>query len=148
YELYCDPPQMQAVIVEHLRWMWDNVFADEWARNEPMLRESVAAFETMDFSNLTLIEAARAVTTRDLSVNYEDKFNDVEEVVFIPSAHIGPYVLSIKRETTAYLVFGARLPRGMPNPASALNRAELLTRLSALADDTRLRILELLTKHE
>lgn len=149
FALYNDPPQLLATIVEHMRWMWENVAAEEWERSLPMLKESVAAFETLDFSNMTLDEATRAVTTRDLSSLHKEKdVSDVDTVVFVPSTHIGPYVLRAKLGKMMYTVFGARLPRSVPNPASALNRAELLTRLNALADDTRLRILELLTKHE
>jgi ArsR family transcriptional regulator len=41
------------------------------------------------------------------------------------------------------LVFGARLPEGALIDAPDLSRAEMLVRLNALADDTRLRILKL-----
>jgi DNA-binding transcriptional ArsR family regulator len=41
-------------------------------------------------------------------------------------------------------LFGARLPQGSTVDAPDLSRSELLVRLSALADDTRLRILQLL----
>ncbi len=148
YALYHDPPQLQAVIVEHLHWMWANVLRQEWERVRPMLEESVAAFERMDFSNMTAYEAARAVTTRDLRGIMDKKLESVETVIFIPSAHIGPYVSQSKQETALYIIFGARLPRGAQIASSALSRAELLTRLNALADDTRLRILELLTQNE
>ncbi len=147
FELYNDPPQMMAVIVEHLRWVWDEYLAPEWVRILPMLQELVAAFETMELGGMSLDELVRTVTTRDLSAMI-DTYRHVDNVVFVPSAHIGPYVLLVDVEKTLYALFGARLPRSVPNPASALNRAELLTRLNALADDTRLRILELLTTHE
>ena len=47
-------------------------------------------------------------------------------------------------DTTARILFGARIPEGAPVRLPALSRSELLMRPSALADDTRLRILELL----
>ncbi len=147
FELYNDPPQMVAVIAEHLRWVWDEHLAPEWTRILPMLQESVAAFETMELSGMSLDELLHTVTLRDLSTMI-DKYRSVDTVVFVPSAHIGPYVLMVDVDKTLYALFGARLPRSAPNPASALNRAELLTRLNALADDTRLRILELLTTRE
>ncbi len=148
FVLYNDPPQMQATIVEHLRWMYHEVFAEEWARVRPLLEESVAAFQALDFSNLTAYEAIRAVTTRDLREKMPGKFDQVDTIVFVPTAHIGPYIVAIERETTSYLIFGARQPRGVTSVSSALSRSELLTRMNALADDTRLRILELLTKNE
>lgn len=146
--LYHDPPALQAVIVEHLRWLWVNVLQSEWERVRPMLEESVAAFERLDFTNMTVYEAARAVTTRDLRGIMDRKLEHVDTVVFVPSAHIGPYVSQSRQGMTLYIVFGARLPQGAPTASSALSRTELLTRLNALADDTRLRILELLTREE
>jgi DNA-binding transcriptional ArsR family regulator len=148
FALYHDPPRMQAIIVEHLRWLWNEVLADEWQRVQPMLEESVAAFRRMDFSNMTALEAARTVTTRDLSGMFEHKMEVIDTVVFVPSAHIGPYVTVSTLETTLYVIFGARLPRNGQIASSDLSRSELLTRLNALADDTRLRILELMTRNE
>jgi DNA-binding transcriptional ArsR family regulator len=136
------------MIVDHMRWMWNEHLAVEWQRVEPMLRESVAAFDRLDFSNLTAYEAIRAVTTRDLRGQMDEKLSSIDTLVFVPSAHLGPYIVKIKRENELWVLFGARLPRGVEVPSSALSRSELLTRLNALADDTRLRILELLTQHE
>ncbi|MEP7293822.1 MAG: metalloregulator ArsR/SmtB family transcription factor [Chloroflexota bacterium] len=143
-----DPPRLHAILIEHLRWMWESGLADEWRRVEPMLRESIAAFERLDFSNMTAYEAIRAVTTRDLRGKIDDKIDTIETIVFVPSAHIGPYLVRFKQGTTVYCLFGARLPRGVEFASSALSRSELLIRMNALADDTRLRILELLTQHE
>jgi DNA-binding transcriptional ArsR family regulator len=49
------------------------------------------------------------------------------------------------------IFYGARLPRtSAPEnaPTTALTRSELLMRLNALADDTRLKMLKLLTERE
>ncbi len=148
FELYHDPPRMQTLIVEHLHWLWNEALADEWKRVLPMLEEAVAAFRRMDFSNVTALEATRIVTTRDLSGMLEHKTEIIDTVVFVPSAHIGPYVTVSTLATTLYVIFGARLPRNAQIESSALSRSELLTRLNALGDDTRLRILELLTQNE
>lgn len=148
YQLFQNPQQLQVTIVEHLRWMWDNAAKAEWQRVEPMLRDSVAAFEKLDFSNLTAYEAMRAVTTRDVRGKMIEKAETIDTIVFVPAAHIGPYIVQIGTEKILYVIFGARLPRGAHVESPALSRSELLTRLNALADDTRLRILELLTQHD
>lgn len=150
YALYSDPPRLQELVVSHLRYMWDEILEPEWRRILPMLEESVRAFEQMDYSGLTALEAIRMVTGRDLSHMWEDDLEPVRELVFVPSAHIGPYVRLFNRQDnpTAYLIFGARLPAGARVQSPALSRSELLVRLNALADDTRLQILELLTQHE
>ena len=44
------------------------------------------------------------------------------------------------------ILFGARLPEGTEYYAPDLSRAEILVRLGALADDTRLRILRLISE--
>lgn len=147
HQLYRNPQVLQVLIVEHLRAMWDEVLAADWAHHEPLLREAVEAFSQMNYRGLTALEAVRAVTGRDLST-WERELSRAEHLVFVPSAHIGPYVRLFKTDSaTAYLTFGARLPEGARTVSPALNRSELLVRLSALADDTRLQILELLTQH-
>lgn len=145
FDLLQDPPAMQKMIVAHLRQMWHDWLAPEWARVLPMLQESVDAFRQLDYSRMTVLEAIRTVTGRDLS-GYPDQWNS--EIVFIPSAHLGPYVSWSDENKVTYLLFGARLPEGARATSPALSRSDMLVRLSALADDTRLRILELLTKHD
>lgn len=144
HDLLADPPALQALIVSHLRTMWSDWLAPEWTRVLPMLEESAAAFRQLDYSHMSALEAIRAVTGRDLS-GFRDEWPS--ELIFVPSAHIGPYVSWFEREGATWLIFGARLPEGARVVSPALNRSELLVRLSALADDTRLRILELLTQH-
>jgi DNA-binding transcriptional ArsR family regulator len=147
YALLVDLPALQAGIVTHLQSMWDKVLQADWERNLPMLTESVTAFQQINYNGLTAIEAARTITGRDLSATW-DEWSD--EIVFVPSAHIGPYVLRFgwAKSDVTRLMFGARLPEGGRTISPALSRSELLVRLSALADDTRLHMLELLTQHD
>lgn len=146
YILMIDPPKMQQVIVNHLRTMWQTILKPEWERIQPMLQASVNAFSEMDFSNMTPVEAARAVVGQDLQEHWEKMFAEekVDNLVFIPSAHVGPYVSMFKPNGTLWLLFGARLPEGTAVIYPDLSRSELLVRLNALADDNRLRILQLI----
>jgi ArsR family transcriptional regulator len=144
-----DPPGMQNLIVSHLRDMWDAVLAPEWKRVQPILQDSVNAFQQFDYSGLTVYEAIRAVTGRDMRGYWEEDLNRAEKLIFIPSVHSGPYITKFGNNTTTIpLVFGARLPEGARVISPALSRSELVVRLGALADDTRLRILELLSEHD
>jgi DNA-binding transcriptional ArsR family regulator len=147
HRLFNNPPELQARLVSHLRFMWEQVLSPEWARVQPMLQESVDAFRQLDYSGMTALEAVRVVTGRDLSGIWD---NWPKHITFVPSAHIGPYVTRFDtgEEGTSYVIFGARLPEGARMVSPALSRSELLVRLNALADDTRLLILELLTKHD
>jgi ArsR family transcriptional regulator len=148
YDLLQDPPQLLEMITEHLQVMYEEYVAPEWQRVQPMLQESVAAFQKLDYSNLTVYEAIRAVTGRIMHGKLNKKLESVEQLVFVPTAHIGPYVGKALLGDTLYVLFGARLPRGAQSSSSDLSRAELLIRLNALTDDTRLKILELLTRHD
>lgn len=148
HRLFNDPAALLGSISEHLLWMWGETLAAEWERVRPMIEESVAAYERLEFHNLTGLEAIRAVTGRDMTGKMGSKLETSDLLLFMPNAHIGPYISKWKFHDSLLLAFGARLPRGVQTHSSALSRSELLVRLNALADDTRLRILELLTQHE
>ena len=142
-----DPPAMQALLVTHLRTMWDEHVSPEWERNLSLLEESAAAFASLGFDGLTAAEALSKVALRaQLPQECLGWMAEIEHLILIPSAHTGPYVvrLSGPSKTTVRILFGARIPEGVSARLPALSRSELLMRLSALADDTRLRILELL----
>ncbi len=142
-----DPPAMQAMMVAHLRTMWDEFVAPEWKRNLSLLEESAAAFASFGFDGLTAAEALSRVALRaQLPQECLGWMAEIEHLILIPSAHTGPYIvrLSSLSKTTARILFGARIPEGAAVRLPALSRSELLMRLTALADDTRLRILELL----
>jgi DNA-binding transcriptional ArsR family regulator len=150
HALLNDPPAMQDLIVSHLREMWDRFMAREWERVKPMLQESVHAFQQLDFSGKTAAEIARAIDPAlgDNWEKWERYIAQAEQVLFVPSAHLGPYASKFLGERVFVVFFGARLPEGTRVSSPALTRSELLVRLSALADDTRLSILDLLTQHD
>ncbi len=149
HTLLNDPPEMQRIIVAHLRDMWQEVLEPEWKRVAPILQDSVDAFQQLDYSGMTVFEAIRAVTGRDMRGLWEHLLSNAENLVFIPSVHTGPYITKFGDDPkTVPLTFGARLPEGARVTSPALSRSELLVRLSALADDTRLRILELMSEHD
>ncbi len=148
YSLLKDPPGMQQLMVGHMRDMWQAVLEREWQRVAPILQESVDAFREFDYTGLSVYEAIRAVTGRDMRGYWEEHLNRAEHLIFIPSVHTGPYITKFGNGPTVALIFGARLPEGTRVSSPALSRSELLVRLSALADDTRLRILELLSQHD
>lgn len=147
HNLLQDAELLKSTFVNHLRQMWTEVMKPEWERTLPMLQESVDAFQQLDYGQMTALEAVRVVTGRDFRGIWDEWG---KEVIFIPSPHIGPYLTRFDDEANGLtrVVFGARLPEGARVSSPALSRSELLVRLSALADDTRLQILELLTQHD
>jgi DNA-binding transcriptional ArsR family regulator len=147
FDLLNDPPARKDLIISLLREIWDDYLAAQWEQDLPILKESIAAFESLDFSNKSTREIFLEVVNRDgFPEGWEDILAEKEEIIFIPSAHIGPYISMVHQsDTTARIVFGARIPEGASVQSPALQRSELLMRLDALSDETRLRMLELLT---
>ncbi len=149
HSLLNDPITRQNLIVTHLRAMWDEMLAPEWEQNLSMLEESITAYESLGLSGLTAVEALSRVVLRaqipQESVGYLAR---LEKIIFIPSAHTGPYIIQLGslNETTARFLFGPRIPEGAPIRLPALSRSELLMRLNALANDTRLCILQLIAQ--
>jgi DNA-binding transcriptional ArsR family regulator len=147
---------MQQLIVSHLGHVWHTYLSAEWHRVQPMLQDAVTAFSRVDFSEMSLVEAAEYVTGQSLEHDHwtMSMLDRAERLLFVPSAHIGPFLglfhgNSEAQEQVLGIVFGARLPQGAQMPgqelsrAADLSRAEILVRLTALADDTRLQILRL-----
>lgn len=146
HELIIDPVRYQATIVTVLRRLWYGYLEEDWKRHLALLQECVRAYQQLNLSGLTALEAIRAVTGRDVSLNNLFDFSTPEHLMFVPSAHLGPYLSKLGSGPSVRIIFGARLPTGIAGP-TALSRSDVLVRLNALADDTRLRILELLA-HE
>jgi DNA-binding transcriptional ArsR family regulator len=147
HTLVNDPPRMHDLVVSHLRTMWDEVLATEWERVQPVLQESIYAFQQFDLNARTPLEAARLVTGQELNEKWEQMVSGAKQVIFVPSAHVGPYVRKIFTDQYLWILFGARLPAGAAPSTSALGRSELLVRFGALNDDTRLRILALISRY-
>ena len=144
YDYVIDPPTMKDFLVGHMTWLWKSHFEAEWRRVEPMLLDSVRSFEGTDFSSMSRTEAANFIIGQDVSeTKWCQHLDDVEQVVFIPNAHIGPYVHATVSNGILQILFGARQPEGTGTRIPDLDRTEIVARLSALADDTRLHILQL-----
>ncbi len=146
YRLLKDPPVMKQTIIDHLREMWDSYLSAEWRRTLPMLQASVNAYNQLDLSNMTPLEVAQKIIGHELPEKWTNHLlhDDLDQIIFVPSAHLGPYLGKFLQERTLRLFFGARQPQGISVGSPDLSRSDLLVRLNALADDTRLRILTLL----
>lgn len=148
YRYLIDPGAMQALILSHLSYMWDRYLEAEWERVKPMLDTSVRAFQQLDMQGRDRQEVIRLIAGQNFQ---EEKWfhlvEESEKVTFVPNAHLGPYLSSFWTETQLWLFYGARLPEGTGVEAPDLSRNEILVRLGALADDTRLQILKLIAEN-
>jgi DNA-binding transcriptional ArsR family regulator len=112
-----------------------------------LLQDAVMAFQQVDFSGMSRLEAAQLITGQaSVGERWRSALEDMERVVFVPSAHLGPYVRTFRSSTALWVFFGARIPEGVRFDSPDLSRAEILVRLGALADDDRLRILRLVSE--
>ncbi|MQC27111.1 MAG: ArsR family transcriptional regulator [Chloroflexi bacterium] len=148
YTYVAQPEALQELIVSHLLEMWTTYLEAEWERVRPMLKDSVAAFRQVELSGLSKLEAMEFVTGEGIENDHWAKMieNHIEQVVFVPSVHVGPYVGRFHSDKTLWVLFGARLPDGVDVDAPDLSRADIVVRLNALADDDRLRILKLVAE--
>jgi DNA-binding transcriptional ArsR family regulator len=147
YQYVIDPAALKQLITGHIRWFWKNYLQAEWTRVRPMLEESAKAFNQIDFSDKTRVEIVQFITGKDISeTKWGDQLLNAKDLIFIPNAHIGPYIRTTKVQDSFYIYFGAHLPEGSNIRVPELDRAEIVSRISALADDTRLQILQLIAE--
>jgi len=148
YEYVIDPAALKQLITGHLRWFWKNHLQAEWNRVRPMLDETARAFNEIDVSNLSRLELIQFVTGKEYTeTKWGNELQTAKELIFIPSAHFGPYIRGNKVRDNFYIYFGAHMPEGSEVRIPELDRAEIVARLSALADDTRLNILQMIAEN-
>jgi DNA-binding transcriptional ArsR family regulator len=148
YEYVIDPAALKQLITGHIRWFWKNHLQAEWTRVRPMLEETAKAFNQIDTSGMSRTELIQFVTgTEFTETKWGDTIKDAKELIFIPNAHFGPYIRGDKVRDRFYIYFGAHLPEGSEVHIPELDRAEIVARLSALADDTRLNILQMIAEN-
>jgi ArsR family transcriptional regulator len=152
HEYVIDPAALKQLVTGHIRWFWKNYLQTEWNRVRPMLEESARAFNQVDYGDMTRLEIIEFVTGKDVSseAKWESKWGKevlkTSELIFVPNAHIGPYMRADKIGEAFYIYFGAHLPEGSDVRVPELDRAEIVSRISALADDTRLQILQMIAE--
>lgn len=147
YQYVIDPAALKQLVTGHIRWFWRNYLQAEWKRVRPMLEESARAFNKLDFSNMTRVQIIEFVTGKEIRESkWGDELLKAKELIFIPNAHLGPYMRATRIEDNFYIYFGAHLPEGSDIRVPELDRAEIVARISALADDTRLQILQMIAE--
>ena len=147
YQYVIDPVAMKQLITGHMRWFWENHLQTEWIRTRPMLEASARAFNQVDLTGKSKTEVVQFVTGKEVhETKWDNELLETRELVLIPNPHFGPYMRATKTDDTLYITFGAHLPEGSDVRVPELDRAEIVARLSALADDTRLNILQMIVE--
>lgn len=151
YDMLQKPDALHAMVIDHLTMMWNRFIKPEWDKQKPLLQEAVKVHGQANYDDMSPYEVIEQVTGRDVRGNsyFNDLIDQSTRLIFCPSPHVGPYIgfHQDKPNQVTRMFFGARLPKGSSVESQALSRSELLVRLNALADDTRLRMMELLIEH-
>jgi DNA-binding MarR family transcriptional regulator len=175
HALLNNPPAMHDLIVMHLEQVWEAGLAPEW---QQLTRGRMAALQVAISVYTKLLspatpgppmsqwarpgpegtrqldpgstagEALREFTGRTLPPSTWVPPANVERIVLIPSGHTGRHVSTWYADGTLRVFFTPPAQVAYLLRASQPGHAEVLARVSALADDTRLRILELIAEHD
>lgn len=143
-----DAAALRAAVIAHIGSLWEAVLAPEWRRHEhalrmmlKTLRDTAAPSEDAAPSAAPLFARLRAMTHREAPEWALAPISRAREVVVALSPHVAYCVADFGAPNTAHVFVQAdsAILRLAP-----VNPAEVLGPLGALADETRLRLLELL----
>jgi DNA-binding transcriptional ArsR family regulator len=151
-QLHDEPATVQARVVEMLAAYWEQSFAEEWERLEPILAEEVERAHALD--PIDLLGAVRAelevdplqrLLTRWSLHDHEVEVGPGNPLRLIPSVYVWPHI-RVNCDAPwplAVLYPPATMPSGL---AGTRAPDELVRALRAAADPTRLRILQLVAE--
>ncbi|MEZ4662138.1 MAG: metalloregulator ArsR/SmtB family transcription factor [Caldilineaceae bacterium] len=145
-QLSNDPPAMQQMIVNHLRTLWKTQFAAEWERKQSNMRFALTLNERA-WSTESPSGLLRAFLRAEIPDSISDQLGGVQQIVFVPSPYVQLHATRFNHPSTLWLFMWAD-PWVWPMRNEPIQRSEIVWPASALADETRLRILELLAAHE
>ncbi len=149
HALLNNPEAMHRLIISHLEELWKTTFAAEWRHVQSRLHWQVEMFSRSLDDETTIEETFRLLTGRDLPPDVLGRLTEITEIIIVPSWHTGRHITLRNDGLRARLFFSEP-----PNyditvlRSTPVSRAELRARLGALADETRLRILELLAQQD
>jgi DNA-binding transcriptional ArsR family regulator len=155
--LLADPAALKRRTIALYQGVWEAVYREERESVAPCLHEAArrgAAFVERGFA-----EAYAALTGQRLPEVLERPSPAITRIAFCPSAHLGGFVSYIAYEPDLIVYFPAaslidrcqaleRSSTADGSDAPPASRAELLEAARALADPTRLRMIDLLLEGE
>ena len=128
--------------VDHLRHMWRSYFMPEWDRQH-YLQSIADNLKNRDWVIDSAEEAVQAFLRRPVPNFIGRQLGGVQHVVFCISPFIELQAAKFDDPHTLW-IFVASNPRKLPMRYEPIQRTEVMRVASALADDARLQILEML----
>jgi DNA-binding transcriptional ArsR family regulator len=147
YGLLQDPAALHQRITTHLRALWTEHLAAEWERSSRNLQSMNYLLNKCTWPTTSAQDAIRAFLRRPLPDAISAQLGGVERVVFVPSPHVHLHAERFGCPDTIW-IFALANFWTLPLRTEPIQRTEVLAPLSALADETRLHILELLATHQ
>jgi hypothetical protein len=149
HALLSDPQRLHDVAVSHLSAMWEQHLAAEWQRAFKQLDAEARGFMYHLRTNAdTALENLRAFAGAELVESVTAQREPVQHISFVPSPHTGRHVTRLYHGGSLWLFFHAPRNFAALGRQAPIGRRELLLRLESLADETRLRILELFAERD
>lgn len=147
--LFQDPTSLKRRLLSLLLTFWETYYRNELDQTLAQMEQCIAYHRQQEYPS-SFREVFRRVTGRNMSPKMRDYVNQhldqVEQVVFVPSCHLGPYFLFTPNYPLLQVAFNCRTVSGAP--VEVAPPAELFPLLKALADETRLQIITLLQDRE
>lgn len=152
--LITSPDQLKQRTVALLDGFWRQCYEPEYERNQVDLQRAVRYAQSLSHPSVQV--TFQELTGHRLPPNVDGWFDEVERVVFCPSAHVGDFVQYILYPPALILYFNARSvlqsrpaqPRVTRQDDAPLETTEVLDGLRAMSDPSRMRIIEMLRDGE
>ena len=142
-----DPPAIQRLIITHLQSLWETEFAAEWEKKLSMIRFIAQELNSRSWPTESASAVIRAFIQRAMPDFIGAQLTGVDHVIFVPSPYIHLQAARFGSPNTLRVFMPADF-WSWPLRTEPIKRGEVLGPANALADDTRLRILELLAASE
>jgi DNA-binding transcriptional ArsR family regulator len=143
------PLELKAQHISVLTRFWEQFYRSQYAECRALMERSVAHHLQQAYGS-DFFAVFSAVTGRRFPREHDEKerLAEAEQVIFVPSCHIGPYVTFSwwdEQLFTVIVYFNCR-PTGAPEGRvhEAPSVQDLFPPVKALADETRLQILAIL----
>lgn len=144
--LLADPPALQALLVDHLRQMWETVLAGPWQVKLAQFEGVTRLMDSWDWQTPTPAGSIRKFIRRPIPDPIAAQIAGVERIVFVPAPYIRLHASRLGSTSTLW-IFVIADHWALPLRSEPIQRSEVLGPLRALGDDTRLQLLELLAYH-
>jgi hypothetical protein len=135
------------------RWLsalerfWKDIYSTEYAATHSLMVRSVD-FERSRPQPSNFVDLFVKVTGRLAPEQVADVLPSVKKVLFVPSCYVGPYVAYTHLDSQLILYYNCRSAPGGAVGSGGEGTTALYPPLKALADETRLEILNLLRDRE